>query len=348
MPECVELDGRVWLLGYIICFLVYFGQMLKSGNLKLKDHILKTASSISLPVPLDPLLNRPDKYKCWLDGRIEKAMAAVKDQGFTVRRAAEEYAIPKSTLHDRVSGRVLPGICSGQPKYLTDEDEEELERYLTHCSSVGFGRSRQQVIQLVQEVVTRKGLAATVTHGWWESFRRQHPKLTLRITAPVSYARAMASDPEVIDNYSDLLECTLCDNDLMDKPAQIFNLDETGMPLDPSPPLVVARHGQKHPSAVGSGDKSQITVFSCCSAAEYALPPCVIFDRQKLNPELTIGEVPGTVYGLSKKKWIDGELFDLWFSHHFLAHAPPMLPLLLLMDGHSSHYQPSVIRSAGN
>ena len=111
----------------------------------------------------------------------------------------------------------------------------------------------------------------------------------------------MASDPEIINNYYDLLECTLCDNDLMDKPSQTFNLDETGMPLDPSPPLVVARCGQKHPSAVGSGDKSQITVLSCCSAAGYALPPFVIFDRQKLNPELTIGEVPGTAYGLSKK-----------------------------------------------
>lgn len=107
----------------------------------LKDCVLKTTSSISLPVPLAPLPNRPDKNKCWMDGRMEKAMAAVKDQGFSVRRAAEEYATLKSTLHDRVSGRVLAGVCSGPPKYLTDEEEAELERYLTHCSSVGFARS---------------------------------------------------------------------------------------------------------------------------------------------------------------------------------------------------------------
>ena len=66
----------------------------------LEERVLKTTSSISLPVPLAPLPNRPDKYKCWVDGRMEKAMAVVKDQGFSVRRAAEEYAIPKSTLHD--------------------------------------------------------------------------------------------------------------------------------------------------------------------------------------------------------------------------------------------------------
>lgn len=65
-----------------------------------------------------------------------------------------------------------------------------------------------------------------------------------------------------------------------------------------------------------------------------------------LKPELTVGEIPGTVYGLSKTGWIDGDLFDLWFSRHFLSHAPPMRPLLLLVDGHSSHFQPSVIERA--
>ena len=152
--------------------------------------------------------------------------------------------------------------------------------------------------------------------------------------------------PEIINNYYNLLELTLSENDLLDKPAQIFNIDETGMSLDPSPPSVIARRGQKHPSAVGSGDKTQITVLSSCSAAGYALPPFVIFDRKSLKLELTVGEVPGTVYGLSSKGWIDGELFELWFTHHFLAYAPPVRPLLFLMDGHSSHFQPDVINRA--
>ena len=156
----------------------------------------------------------------------------------------------------------------------------------------------------------------------------------------------MGSDPTVIRKYYDLLERTLSDNHLLDKPAQIFNLDETGMPLNPSPPLLVATRGLKNPSAVGSGDKSQITVLACCSASGYVLPPFVILDRLNLKQEFTGGEVPGTVYGLSKKGWIDGELFEMWFSCHFLAHAPPIRPILLLMDGHSSHYQPSAIRRA--
>ena len=72
----------------------------------------------------------------------------------------------------------------------------------------------------------------------------------------------------------------------------------------------------------------------------------VIFDRKTLKPELTYGEVPGTVYGLSKNGWIDTELFELWFKQHFLPNAPPVRPLLLIMDGHSTHYQPNVVRLA--
>ena len=58
------------------------------------------------------------------------------------------------------------------------------------------------------------------------------------------------------------------------------------------------------------------------------------------------GEVQGTIYGLSDSGWITSELFDLRFVHHFLSHAPAAHPLLLLLDGHSLHYNPSVISKA--
>ena len=72
----------------------------------------------------------------------------------------------------------------------------------------------------------------------------------------------------------------------------------------------------------------------------------VVLDRMKLRPEHTEGQVEGTTYGLSKSGWIDTELFEIWFKNHFLAYAPALRPLLLLLGGHWSHYQPSFIHSA--
>ena len=174
----------------------------------------------------------------------------------------------------------------------------------------------------------------------------RHPMLSLRTPATLSIARANATDHEVLDNYFHELERTLVENNLVDKPCQIFNIDETGMPFDPSPLKVVTWKGHKHPSQVSSGSKGQVTVVGCVSAGGQCLPPMVIWDRKHLPPELAVGEVPGTIYGLSLKGWIDQELFDLWFVRHFLHYAPPVRPLLLLMDGHSSHYCPSTIKSA--
>ena len=69
-------------------------------------------------------------------------------------------------------------------------------------------------------------------------------------------------------------------------------MDESGFPLDPKSPLVVCRRGQKHPSALSSGNKSQVTVLACCNAAGYAIPPFVIFSGKILKAESTNGEVP--------------------------------------------------------
>ncbi len=124
----------------------------------------------------------------------------------------------------------------------------------------------------------------------------------------------------------------------MDKPSHIFNTDETGMPLDPPPLKVVVPAKAKHSQTVCTGDKAQVTVLACCNAAGYTIPPMVMFDRKTLKPEMTLGEIPGTMYKLSSKGWIDSELFEGWFSCHILAYAPPVRPLLLLLDGHSSHF----------
>ena len=51
---------------------------------------------------------RPDVYKRWSEHSISRAVTAVIDDGISVRQAAEEYSVPRSTLGDRISGRVLP------------------------------------------------------------------------------------------------------------------------------------------------------------------------------------------------------------------------------------------------
>ena len=198
---------------------------------------------------------------------------------------------------------------------------------------------------MVECILNDRGVQRTVTHGWWESFCHRHPNISLRTTASLSLSRAKASDISVVNKYFDLLQCTMDEYDLHDKPCQLFNVDETGMPLNPKPLKMVCGTGSKNPVSTGSGNKSQITIVGCVNAAGYCIPPMIIYGRKTINAALVENEIPGTIYGLSSKGWIDQDLFDQWFDH-FLCYAPSARPLLLMMDGHSSHYCPSVIHRA--
>ena len=230
----------------------------------------------------------------------------------------------------------------GPATYLSQREEEELVQFLTQCASIGYDKSRKEVLGLVQAVLDSRGINKSITNKWWVSFKYRHPNLTLKTAAPLSLVRSKATDPEMLMRYFDHLEHTLHANRLEGRPGQIFNMDETGMPLDAVPSRVIGVKGRSE-TVLTSGNKTQITVVACVSAAGYCIPPMVIWDRKILSPDLTMGEVSGTIYGLSKNGWMDKELFSTWFSNHFVHYAPATRPLLLLIDGHSSHYCPDTI-----
>ena len=164
---------------------------------------------------------RPPTYKSWSHKSMAVALKAVIEDGMSVRIAAEHYGIPKSTLGDRVSGRILLGTTSGPHTYLTSREEGELVNFLCRTALVGYARTRKEVLAIVERVLSSKGVDRCVSPGWWASFIARHPRLALRTPATLSLARANATDRVVIDNYFDELQCTLEENGLADKPCQI-------------------------------------------------------------------------------------------------------------------------------
>ena len=133
---------------------------------------------------------------------------------------------------------------------------------------------------------------------------------------------------------------------LKDKPSQIYNCDESGIPLEHKLPKIVGPRGMKKVRQCTSGTKTQITILARASAGGQTIPPMVVFAGKNHNNALSKGEVPETLFGMLQSGWVDQELFSKWFSKQFLKHAVPTRPLLLLLDGHSSHYTLQLVKSA--
>lgn len=119
---------------------------------------------------------------------------------------------------------------------------------------------------------------------------------------------------EIIQANFDLLKEVLFEHGFMDSPCPIYNVTETGIPLDHRPLKVVIRKGQKKVRYHTSENKSQITVIGCMNAAGSHIPPFVIFDAKNLNHDWTAGEVPVTTNGTSQEGWVDTELFKGWMT----------------------------------
>ena len=138
---------------------------------------------------------------------------------------------------------------------------------------------------MVEKVATDKKILKgnKISNGWWRRFLERQKSLSLRRGDATCHLRLSAINEETLNHYFDMLEDVLKTHDLMDHPERIYNMDETGMPLDPPPPRIVAKKGQKKVRSRNSGRKGQVTVIGCGNAVGQPIPPFVIFDAAKLN-----------------------------------------------------------------
>ena len=113
----------------------------------------------------------------------------------------------------------------------------------------------------------------------------RQPQLTLRKGDPIAFIRMECTSKQIMEEYFKLLKYTLTEKKLLNEPSRIYNVDETGMPLDHRPPKVVAYKGQKKVRTRTLGNKSQVTMIACVSATSHSqvIPPFVIFDAKMLN-----------------------------------------------------------------
>ena len=72
---------------------------------------------------------------------------------------------------------------------------------------------------------------------------RFQSQFSLHQVDSIAHVRMDAISQESISQYFDLLESILKEHQLEDCPGQIYNMDETGMPLDPRPPNIIAKSG---------------------------------------------------------------------------------------------------------
>ena len=71
------------------------------------------------------------------------ATATFRASGISFRKCADQFNVPKSTLRDRITGRVVHGTKNGPETKLSAEDENKLAAYLIDTSRQGYGKGKK-------------------------------------------------------------------------------------------------------------------------------------------------------------------------------------------------------------
>lgn len=90
------------------------------------------------------------KRKQWTNEAMEAAMDDVKSGKSSLSFAAKQHNVPRSTLHDRVSGKVSHGKNPGLEPYLSAAEEKEFANFLVDVAKAGYGKKGNKYVTLLE------------------------------------------------------------------------------------------------------------------------------------------------------------------------------------------------------
>jgi len=86
-----------------------------------------------------------------------------------------------TTLHNGVSSCVIHNVNPGPVSYLNPVEEKTLATFLKHCTEVGYGKTRKEVLAIVEGVTHDKNvLKGTKINRVVEEFIGRQGDLSLR------------------------------------------------------------------------------------------------------------------------------------------------------------------------
>ncbi|CAF5006493.1 unnamed protein product [Rotaria sp. Silwood1] len=260
---------------------------------------------------------------------VQKLVDAINSDLSSIE-ASKHFKVPERTIR---SHRQNPEQKFGGGRYrcLNNEQEDFLLSIFKLLPEYGFTITADVAFKLSNEYFKSIGLNTEIK---W----RKQQKL--------EQIRAKKFTEETRKSWFVLLKSTLIKLDLMDKPAQIFNCDETGFSditqrkhviVTSSTRYVFEKHG-------GSG-KQYTTALIAISTAGHVISPFIIYSGKVLMNTWCKGGSDGSRYAVTKKGWINSCSFEYWLREMFIPATQHLnRSLLLVMDGHNAHMNINIIQ----
>ena len=292
---------------------------------------------------------------------MQKAIQAVKENGLSKKKAAQQYHVPRSTLIRKMAGDSPCCRKMGPPSELSENEENVLVSWILAMAKRGFPVHKTNLIMSVKKYLEDNGReprylnkSKTPGRSWFEGFLKRHPEIKQKHAESLSKARAAVTQDRIHRWFDEILDYFKENNlqDILRDPTRIFNGDESGFMLCPKSGNVLGPTKSKEDFYQRvSAEKEQITVMATFSADGKIVPLMLIFPYKKM-PKAIVESIPENwALGRSDSGWINSEVFYEYMSNHFIAcikSSKITRPVVLFVDGHRSHLTTQVSKVCDN
>lgn len=230
-------------------------------------------------------------YVDYSEEDLRRAIELCKS-GSSVRTAAIECHIPKSTLIKKIRTNTTTIGQVGAKPYFTEIEENDMKWWLLTCAEKGYPRSKNDLFSLCKQslnIFPRKKQTpfknGTPSHTWCKHFLRRHPELKMRGPRLISNASAKVSKEELCTwhNYISRYFDAKGYGEILLDPSRLFNADESGFEYNPKQASVIAsKQGAVHTIHYGAAKVSQTVLITCCADGTFMKPFILYKNKGKL------------------------------------------------------------------
>jgi hypothetical protein len=274
--------------------------------------------------------------------QINGALESIRTHQYpSIRAAAKAYGVNHRTLTRRLRGG-LSYTQARQPQLLLSPEQEDLlVRWILDLERLGHPPNHTQIREFVVLICKAAGSSPTIGINWVPRFLQRHPDIKSKVGRKIESLRIKNTTPDALQDWFELFR-SIQDRYKV-KPANIWNMDETGIALGVyNNQRVIGSSTTNYSYVQAPENREWVSIIETISANGACTRPLVIFKGQTLQTTwFQLDNVPDWLYTSSTNGWTSNDICLRWLHDIFLPETQPQQGIheyrILLIDGHGSH-----------
>jgi hypothetical protein len=211
--------------------------------------------------------------------RIQLAIDAIADTGLSMRKAADTYAVPRTTLRSRMNGLRTRAEAHIEQQTLSPAEEDVLVKWAKVQGRRGIPMTYSTLTKYASEIS-----GTLIGESWPKRFLARHKDLKVKATTGLEKCRAKALNPTAVRGFYDILGEVVAEFNI--DPENIWNMDEKGIQLGIGAKVAaIVDRDQATVYSVEDGNRELVTIIEAVCADGTVLIPSVIFQGARRNLE---------------------------------------------------------------